>query len=180
VTTREYLRGMTNHWTEALPGVVAVAALLLGFWNLWVAVRTRRRAEIHIAFRSFVQGRETQTWLVISNRGQATGKDVCVSFDLAGEEWAPQWYAFPVRFPISMIASGDSVQVRVNVAREDHSKGRGDGPWPDLMARSREKAKGVRDKRKPECGAVRWGSHDRFRNARRRGYGCHLSLRGGV
>lgn len=125
MTTREYLRGMTNHWTEALPGVVAVAALLLGFWNLWVAVRTRRRAEIHIAFRSFVQGRETQTWLVISNRGQATGKDVCVSFDLAGEEWAPQWYAFPVRFPISMIASGDSVQVRVNVAREDHSKGEG-------------------------------------------------------
>jgi hypothetical protein len=121
---REYLRGMTPIWA-ALTGIAALVALGLGFWNLWVAVRTSRRAEIHIAFRSFVQGNETQTWLVISNRGQATGKDVCVSFDLAGDEWMPQWYAFPLRFPIRMIASGDSVQARVNVSMDDHSKGEG-------------------------------------------------------
>jgi hypothetical protein len=132
---------MTPIWT-ALTVIVAVVALGLSVWNFSMAARARRRAEIHIAFRSFVQGKQTQTWFVISNRGQATGKNVCVSFDLAGEEWAPQWYAFPIRFPIRMIASGDSVQVRVNVSREDHSKGEGMAfgriSWRDHGRRPRE------------------------------------------
>ncbi len=115
---------MTPIWT-ALTGIAALVALVLSIWNFSVAALARRRAEIHIAFRSFVQGNKAQTWLVISNRGQATGKDVCVSFDLAGERWEPRWYSFPIRFPIPMIASGDSVQVRVNVSMDDHSKGEG-------------------------------------------------------
>ena len=130
---------MTSIWT-ALAGIAALVALGLSIWNFWLAQRARRRAEIHVAFRSFVQGKQAQNWLVISNRGQATGKDVGISFDLAGERWEP--YSFPIRFPLPMIASGDSVQVMVNVSREDHFKGEGMAlgriSWRDHGRRPRE------------------------------------------
>jgi hypothetical protein len=105
----EYLRGMTPIWT-ALTGVAALVALVLSIWNFWLAQRARGRADIHVAFRSFVQGKQNQTWLVISNRGQATAKDVRASFTASGKEWKPRWSSDP--FPIPLIASGHSVPTR--------------------------------------------------------------------
>jgi hypothetical protein len=114
---------MTLHWTGDLTweGIAALAALALSIWSLWLAMRAHRRAEIHAAFRSFVQGKQLQTWLVISNRGQATAKDVRVSFRLGGEDWEPQ--GIRGSFPIPLIAPGHSVPVEVTMTMPDHAKG---------------------------------------------------------
>jgi hypothetical protein len=104
---------MTLHWTGDLTGITAVVALVLSIWNFWLAQRARGRAALHVAFRSFVQGKQTQTWLVISNRGQGTAKDVRVSFTTGGKEWKPRWSEEP--FPIPLLASGHSVPTRIMI-----------------------------------------------------------------